>query len=109
MCVCVCVCVLRIDWSIHDFPCGEGFQRRPRDYRGRVVASRFVSDKVAFTVLASLCFISVALNSHTHTHTHTHTYTSLRFGALDPGRQVALFRITVCRLGELGEVGGGGL
>lgn len=64
------------------------------------------------------------LHTHNHTHTHntTHTYTqtkhahtskhtgytSLRFGALDPGRQVALFRITVCRLGELGEVEGGG-
>lgn len=61
-------------------------------------------------------------HNHTHTHNTTHTYTqtkhahtykhtgytSLRFGALDPGRQVALFRITVCRLGELGEVEGGG-
>lgn len=67
-----------------------------------------LDDEVAFTVLASLYFISVALNSLSHTHTHSHTYTSLRFGALDPGRQVALFRITVCRLGELGEVEGGG-
>lgn len=64
----------RIDWSIHDFLRGEGFQRRPHDYRGRVVASHFVDDEVAFTVLASLYCISVALNSLSHTHTHTHIH-----------------------------------
>lgn len=33
-----------------------------------------LDDEVAFTVLASLYFISVALNSLSHTHTHTHIH-----------------------------------
>lgn len=41
-----------------------------------------------------LCFVAF----NTHTDTQTHAYTSLRFGVLDPGRQVALFGNTVCKL-----------
>lgn len=41
-----------------------------------------------------LCFVAF----NTHTDTQTHAYTSLRFGVLDPGRQVALFGNAVCKL-----------
>ncbi len=105
--------VLLLDSLIHRFLCGEDFQQWPHDHRGWIqciLVCRRWGGHYCFSLTRRFWFITsllLLLYTHTCTRTHTHAYTSQRFGALDPGRQVALFRITVCRLGELGEVEGG--